>query len=249
MSGNVRLVRDDGCGIMAESSWGGADSVMTYLVAIGLPEFSTSTLTDLLDAWGYPLVALFIAIESSGIPFPGETMLVAAAVYAGAGHLSIAWVIVAASLGAITGDNLGYLAGRYGGRKLVERYGGYVRIKAHHLEYAERFFDRHGDKTVFFGRHLAVLRAWAAFLAGLNRMSWQKFTLYNAAGGILWSVLYGSIGYFLGNNLSLMHRVISGLGIVGALITVVLVVAVFVYWRRSRKAGTTNAASPPSTER
>lgn len=199
---------------------------------LGLPNFSTSTLMHLLDTWGYPLVALFIAVESTGIPFPGETMLVTAAVYAGTGHLSIFWVIVSAAIGAIMGDNFGYLAGRHGGRRLVLRFGKYVRIKPHHLDYAERFFQKHGDKTVFLGRHLAVLRAWAALLAGTNRMPWPKFLLYNAAGGIVWTVMYGILGYVLGNNLPLLHRVVTILGVIGVVIAALLVLALFVIWKR-----------------
>jgi len=103
---------------------------------IGVLGLSTSTLTHLLDLWGYPIVALFVAIESSGIPFPGETMLLVAATYAGAGHLRIPWVIAAAATGAIVGDNLGYTAGRFGGRALVERYGWYVRIRPERLDRA-----------------------------------------------------------------------------------------------------------------
>ncbi|HEX6510649.1 MAG TPA: DedA family protein [Chloroflexota bacterium] len=220
-----------------------------YTVAlIGILSLSTSDLTDLLDRWGYPLVTLFVGIESSGIPFPGETMLVTAAVYAGTGHLSIAGVIVAGILGAVMGDNLGYLAGRSGGRALVLRYGRYVRIKPEHLDRAEQYFARHGDKTVFFGRHLAILRAWAAFLAGMNRMPWPRFLLYNAAGGVLWVVLYSLLGYTLGNNLPLLHRILQILGIGGVLIVVgVVVVIAGVLVRRSRsRPGRSERASPPS---
>lgn len=201
---------------------------------IGLFDLSTKSLTHLLDAWGYPLVAIFVGIESSGIPFPGETMLVTAAVYAGTGHLAINWVIVAAALGAILGDNFGYIAGRQGGRRLAIHFGHHLRITPHHLDAAERFFQRHGDKTVFLGRHLAVLRAWAAFLAGMNRMSWQKFLLYNAAGGILWAGLYGMLGYVLGNNLPALHKVLSVLGITGAFITALLVLIFLMIWRKRR---------------
>lgn len=204
------------------------------LLILSLPSFSTHALTSLLDTWGYPLVALFIAIESTGIPFPGETMLVTAAVYAGTGHLSIAWVIVFGIVGAIMGDNFGYLAGRYGGRKLVERYGRYLRIRPHHLDYAEDFFRRHGDKTVFFGRHLAILRAWAAFLAGINRMPWPKFLLYNAAGAVVWVIMYGMLGYVLGNNLPVLHKVLSILGIGGFVVAGLIIVAAIVFWRRRR---------------
>ena len=163
-------------------------------------------------------------------------MLVGAAVYAGTGHLSILGVIVAAAIGAIMGDNIGYWAGRSGGRALILRYGHYVRIRAEHVDAAEGFFDRHGDKTVFFGRHIAVLRAWAAILAGANRMPWPKFLLYNAAGGILWVTIYGLLGYTLGNNLPLLHRIIQILGVGGILIAVVVVLAAAVLVRKRMTA-------------
>lgn len=205
-------------------------------------QLSFSALTHLLDSWGYPIVGLFVAIESSGIPFPGETMLLAAAVYAGTGHLAIGWVIVAASAGAILGDNLGYAAGRYGGRALVGRYGKYIRLTPRHLQSAEDFFDRHGDKTVFFGRHVAVLRAWAALLAGLNRMSWKKFLLFNAAGGILWASMYGMLGYALGNNLPLLWRIVHVLGVGGVVGAVAIGLIAYLLWRRrgARGAGLDN---------
>ncbi len=209
---------------------------MHLLPILALVHFSTSTLTGLLDRYGYPLVTVFVGIESSGIPFPGETMLVTAAVYAGTGHLSIAGVIVAGALGAIIGDNLGYTAGRYGGRALITRYGRYVRLRPEHLSYAEKFFERHGDKTVFLGRFVAILRAWAAFLAGTNRMRWPKFLLFNAAGGIIWAIVYGLLGYTLGNNLPLLHKVISILGIGGVVVAVIVVIVAVVVWRRRRSS-------------
>jgi membrane protein DedA with SNARE-associated domain len=221
---------------------------MHLLFFLALFNFSTSTLTQLLDRWGYPLVALFVGIESSGIPFPGETMLVTAAIYAGSGHLSIAGVIVAAAAGAIIGDNLGYTAGRYGGRALVTRYGRYVRIKPEHLEHAEVFFARHGDKTVFLGRFVAILRAWAAFLAGTNRMPWPKFVFFNAAGGITWAIVYGMLGYFLGNNLPLLHKVIQFLGIGGVALAVIVVAVAGVVWWRRRSAHATISEEPPSAD-
>jgi membrane protein DedA with SNARE-associated domain len=156
------------------------------------------TLQQFLDQWGYPVVFLFVMIESIGIPFPGETMLLLGAFFAAGGHLSIYGVIAAAAAGAIIGDNLGYWIGRKGGRPLIQRYGRYVLVKEERLSAAERFFERHGDKTVFFGRFISLLRTWAAFLAGVNQMRWPAFLLYNAAGGIFWAVIYGVIGYFVG---------------------------------------------------
>jgi membrane protein DedA with SNARE-associated domain len=225
------------------------DRVIEFIPILALFHFSTSDLTHLLDHWGYPLVTLFVGIESSGIPFPGETMLVTAAVYAGSGHLSIAGVIFAATLGAIVGDNIGYTAGRYAGRALLTRYGRYIRLKKEHLDYAERFFKAHGDKTVFLGRFIAVLRAWAAFLAGTNKMPWPKFLFFNAAGGITWATVYGMLGYTLGNNLPLLRRVISVLGVAGVALVVLIAVVAFVVWRlRSSKEEKTPDTSAKSNE-
>src|SRR5260221_14602181 len=138
--------------------------------------FATSTLTHLLTTYGYWAVLLFVALESTGIPFPGETMLLVAAIYAGTTHrLAIPWVIVAASSGAILGDNLGFWVGREGGYRLLRRYGRYIRLEERRLKLGQYLFMRHGGKVVFFGRLVAVLRAWAGFLAGTNRMRWPRF--------------------------------------------------------------------------
>jgi membrane protein DedA with SNARE-associated domain len=190
---------------------------------------SVHTLQHLLDTWGYLAVFFFVAVESTGIPFPGETMLVTAAAYAGTGHLMIGWVIVAAAAGAIFGDNCGYLVGRNGGRPLLVRYGKYVGVDAAKLNIAQRFFEKQGDKTVFFGRFIAVLRAWAAFLAGVNRMPWPKFLLFNAAGGICWATLYGLLAYKLGQSFDRIRGVVGLAALVALVIGVVLV---FFFHRR-----------------
>lgn len=197
---------------------------------------STTAPAHLLSHWGLLAVAVFVAIESSGIPFPGETMLIAAAVYAGTGRLPIVAVILSAAAGAIVGDNLGYLAGRYGGRALVIRYGKYVRIKPHHVRRAEVFFDRYGDRTVFFGRFVAVLRTWAALLAGTNRMDWRRFLVFNAAGGIVWAAVYGLLGFALGNNLPLLHRILRIMGVGGVLAALLIIAVAGVVWWRRRPA-------------
>src|SRR5579871_1528882 len=137
---------------------------------------SLQTLQNALSVIGYPAVTVFVMIESSGIPFPGETMLLLASFFAATNHtLQIPVVIACAALGAILGDNIGYAVGRTGGRALVMRYGKYIFLKQEHLDRAERFFAKHGNKTVFFGRFVSVLRAWAAFLAGVNSMHWRTF--------------------------------------------------------------------------
>ena len=196
-------------------------------------QLGTSTLTQLLATYGYLAVLFFVAIESTGIPFPGETMLLVAAIAAGMTHqLSIVWVIVAAASGAILGDNLGFWLGREGGYRLLCRYGRYIHLKERRLKLGQYLFLKHGDKVVFFGRFVAVLRAWAAFLAGTNRMRWSRFLLFNAAGGIVWATLYGLGGYFLGDNI---HRLVGPVGIVFLVLAVLLIIAGIVIVRRNEK--------------
>jgi len=151
-------------------------------------------------------VFLIVGAESVGIPLPGETTLILAALYAGATqHLNIAGVILAATLGAIIGDNIGYLLGRLGGYRLLRRYGHYVRIDEHRVKIGRYLFDRHGGKVVFFGRFVTVLRAYAAFLAGTMKMAWQRFLLFNAAGGVAWALLYGLGFYYFGSVLTALQ--------------------------------------------
>src|SRR5438876_866404 len=172
--------------------------------------FATSELTHFLVAYGYWAVLLGVAIESTGIPFPGETMLLVAAIYAGTTHrLSLPLVIIAAASGAILGDNLGYWVGREGGYRLLRRYGHVLGLDERKVKLGQYLFRKYGGAVVFFGRFIAVLRAWAAFLAGTNRMPWAPFLLYNALGGIIWATIYRVGGYFLGDN---VHRLTGPVG-------------------------------------
>jgi membrane protein DedA with SNARE-associated domain len=156
-----------------------------------------SVIDDLLSNFGYLAVFALIGIESLGIPAPGETMLVTAAVYAGAtGNLLIEGVIAAAIAGAVIGDNIGYAVGRKGGYRLLLKHGPKLRIKQSHLKVARYVFDRHGGKVVFFGRFVAILRTYAAFLAGVGQMEWKRFLAWNAAGGVVWATIFGLLGYF-----------------------------------------------------
>jgi membrane protein DedA with SNARE-associated domain len=197
-----------------------------------------------IQTWGYWMVFAAIGIESMGIPFPGETTLIAAAVYAGAsGNLNIVVVILAAATGAIIGDNLGYYIGRYGGYRLLGRVARYIRLDQSHLDAAQRYFAQHGNKTVFMGRFIVVLRAWAAFLAGVNQMPWRSFLFWNAFGGIVWATIYGTLGFVLGNNLPLLGQVVHALGIVGTLIAVAFILAIIVVWRRRRRLVPESAAT------
>src|SRR6202044_1228966 len=151
-----------------------------------------------LATYGYLAVFLIVAMESAGIPMPGETVLITAAILAGQGTLRIYGVIGAAAAGAIIGDNCGHWAGRAFGFLLLYRYGHYIRLDERRLKLGQYLFLRPGGKVVFFGRFVAVLRAFAAFLAGVNRYNWEEFFLYNAAGGIVWATIFGVGGYLLG---------------------------------------------------
>ncbi|HJT57130.1 MAG TPA: DedA family protein [Ktedonobacteraceae bacterium] len=202
---------------------------------------SLDLLRNALNLLGYPAVTLFIMIESSGIPFPGETMLLLASFYAGVEQqLQIPIVIACAAFGAIVGDNIGYIIGRTGGRALVDRFGRYIFLKPEHLDRAERFFVKHGNKTVFFGRFVSVLRAWSAFLAGVNHMPWRSFLFYNAAGGIVWAVFYGLLGFYAGryfkDNFAQVENIASTIGWAGAgAIAVGIVLAIVIYRLRKRR--------------
>jgi membrane protein DedA with SNARE-associated domain len=160
---------------------------------------SFAHLSDLIAAHGYIVVATVVALESMGLPLPGEATLVTAAIYAATTHrLSIVFVVGAAALGAIVGDNIGFWIGHRFGHDLLVRYGRFVRIDARRMKLGQYLFARHGGKVVFFGRFVALLRAVAALLAGINRMPWDRFLFFNAAGGVVWASTFGSGAYILG---------------------------------------------------
>jgi membrane-associated protein len=139
-------------------------------------------------------------MESAGVPIPGETVLITAAVLSRPEHhnYSLVSVIVVASVAAIVGDNVGYALGRYGGRRLIERWGPIRRYAQRTLPPSERFFAKHGAKAVFFGRFIAVLRVTAAWLAGLSHMQWWRFFVWNATGGIIWATGVSLLAYWAG---------------------------------------------------
>jgi membrane protein DedA with SNARE-associated domain len=190
-------------------------------------------LRHLLSLYGYWAVFGFVGIESVGIPFPGETMLIVAGIYAGASHnLSITLVIVAAAAGAIIGDNIGYAIGYFGGYRLLLRYGKYVRVDQRKVKLGRYIFLKHGGKVVFFGRFFSLLRTYAAFLAGTARMPWWRFLIYNAAGGIVWSVVYGVAAFYLGTQLERLSRPLS---IVLGILAVAAILAFMLFMRRNQR--------------
>jgi membrane protein DedA with SNARE-associated domain len=156
------------------------------------------TLLGVLTGLGYPGIATIVGLESAGLPLPGETMLLTASYLASTGHLSLPLVIAAAALGAVIGDSVGYLVGRKGGRRFLERYGRYAGITPEKLAKAEGYFTRHGGKTVFFGRFVAVLRILAGPLAGTSNMPYRRFLVANVVGAVSWATVMGTLGFFFG---------------------------------------------------
>jgi membrane-associated protein len=180
------------------------------------------------DHLGYPALVVLVAAESAGVPVPGETALIAAAVLAHQMHLDIELVIALAALGAIVGDNLGYLIGRTGGRRLLERPGPFEERRRAILNAGEPFFARYGPKAVFLGRWVAGLRIAAAWLAGISHMQWRLFAFWNALGGLAWATSVGLLAYALGD---VVERVFKGIGI-AAVAVVLLVLAA--WWAQRR---------------
>ena len=169
---------------------------------------------------GYPLLFVLVMGESSGVPIPGETALITAAVLASRGKLHIELVIPLAAAAAIVGDNIGYLIGRKGGRWLLERPGRFQRQRHEVLAVGEPFFERHGPKAVFLGRFLLGLRVWASWLAGATRMHWRSFLFWNAAGGICWATAVGLIAYFLGQSATNALETFGLYGLIAALVAI-----------------------------
>ena len=187
-----------------------------------------STLTHLIHTWGYWAVFLLVAGESLGIPLPGETAVILAAVYAGNSHQLDPWVIFGvAAAAAVIGDNIGYWIGAKAGFRLALRYGHKVGVDEHKLKIARYVFARQGTKVVFFGRFVSILRTYAAFLAGVDKMPWPRFLVANAAGGILWSGIYTFVAYLVGGameHLSGTVNLIIGLLAAAAVIAALLIV-------------------------
>jgi membrane protein DedA with SNARE-associated domain len=178
--------------------------------------------THFIEDYGLFFLFAIVCLESAGAWLPGETALIAAAIYASNGHLSITGVIAVAAAGAIIGDNAGYWLGREGGRRLLYRYALLRRFAERVLPPAERFFKRHGGKAVFFARFFGGVRVTGAWMAGITRMSWWRFLFWNAAGGIVWAVGVGIIAFYGGQAAA---DVIEEYGLYGGIAVVVIVVA------------------------
>lgn len=200
---------------------------------VQLPGF-LQALAPVLDRWGYLAVAFLLFVEDFGVPAPGETILIAASVYAGAGRLNIVAVGVIAFAAAVLGDNTGYAIGHFGGRALVLRYGRYVRLTEERLSKAEGFFTRRGGAIVTVARFIEGLRQANGIVAGTTGMHWRKFLFYNALGAALWVGTWTSVGYLAGDHIETIYRQVSrySLYLLAAAVVLVIVWAVLRYRRR-----------------
>ena len=184
----------------------------------------------IVASYGYAAVFIVVMLESAGVPLPGETILVSAAVYAGSRHsLDIRYVIASAAGAAILGDNIGFWIGREFGTLLLSRWGYLVGLDERRRKLGQYLFLRHGGKIVFFGRFIALLRTFAALLAGANGLSPLRFFVFNAAGGIVWATAFGLGGYLLGESIHLIAGSLGWAALIAALVFVVIL------WRYYKK--------------
>ena len=189
----------------------------------------------IVDALGYPSAGLGILIESAGVPFPGELLLLAAGAWAAARHHSIVLVILFGFLGATAGADLGYYLGYRGGRPFMERFGAIFRVRPEHIARAELFFARHGDKAILAARFVLGLRTWGSMLAGMAHMPFWRFQIFSAIGGLAWAIVIGAAGYLLGSNLDVIDGVIRDVGAGGLAIAVIIVILAVLAGRRASR--------------
>jgi membrane protein DedA with SNARE-associated domain len=183
-------------------------SVVCWWYMTALPGF-LQTAAPFLDSYGYVGVASLLVLEDFGLPVPGETILIAAAIYAGTGRLNVVVLLLVAIIAAIIGDNIGFAIGHYGGDRLVRRYGRYVLLSPEKLEHAKEFFNRHGGWVVVIARFVEGLRQLNGIIAGTAEMRWRRFLVYNVVGASLWASAWVTAGYLAGNNIGPIYKIVQ----------------------------------------
>lgn len=188
--------------------------------------------------YGYWAIALALLCENAGIPVPGETTLLLASFLAFSEHkLDLGWIMVVATCAAVIGDNIGYALGHYGGRPLLERYLHFFRISQSTLERGEKLFARYGSSTVFFARFIFGLRIFTGPLAGVLRMPWKAFALFNFLGAAVWVSAIATVGYFFGKHWDAMEHILGRFNLAVAIVVLLLIP---IFWRRYHRASGEN---------
>ena len=193
-------------------------------------------LLDLFARYGYAVVFGGVFLENAGLPIPGETMLLAGAALAHSGQLTLVWVIVTAIAGAILGDNLGFFIGRRGGRRIAERHGWRIGMTRERLVEFDRFFEKHGAKTVFAARFITGLRVVGAVLAGGSGMPWPTFLFFNATGAVVWCTAVAFAGYSLAHSWDTLERWIGGTGLIALVLVIIAGLIGIARARRNRQS-------------
>jgi membrane protein DedA with SNARE-associated domain len=195
--------------------------------------FPLHWLDDALKDYGYSAVFVGLLLESTGLPLPGESLMIGAAIYAATTHkLNILYIVPVAALGAICGDQIGYFIGRWIGFRVLKRWGRRIGLSEERLDLGRFLFRKYGGRVVFIGRFVAVLRTFVALLAGANRMAWHSFLLWNALGGVGWTSLYGFGAFALGKAAQQVSGPVGiGLAVAGG----VLLIAALVFVKRNEK--------------
>ena len=213
-----------------------------------LPGFLNS-LSSPLAHYGIWAILLLVLLEDFGIPVPGETVLIAGAIFAGSGRLNIVAVGVTGFIAAVLGDNIGYAIGRFGGRAPVERWGKYVFITPERLDKAEAFFKRHGGKIITIARFIEGLRQANGIIAGITDMHWLRFVAYNALGAALWVGTWVSVGYFAGQHITTIYNTVTRYSLYAAIAAVVLIAAWVLHRLRKRRRSLATAVQQMDARR
>jgi membrane protein DedA with SNARE-associated domain len=203
-----------------------------------LPGF-LNVVAPYLEHYSYWAVLLLVMLEDFGVPVPGETILIAAAIFAGAGRLNVVLVGLIGFIAAVIGDNIGFAIGHFGGRALALRWGKYVFLTEERLTKAEVFFNRHGGKIIVVARFIEGLRQANGIIAGISGMRWLRFAFYNALGAALWVGTWVTLGYLAGNHINTIYHYITNYSYY-ALIVVAVLLASYIIWRvlrRRQRAG------------
>lgn len=218
-----------------------APTIAASLVAAAKPLPGVfAHLEPTLRQWGYLAVAVVVLVENFGVPLPGETILIAAALYAGTGRMSIWLVAVVAVVASVIGASVGYVIGQRGGRRLIERYGRAVRLTPERIDRVETFFDRRGGWLITFGRYVEGVRQFLSIIVGMSEMAFPRFLLFTVIGAALWTATWSALGYFAGDH---VETVAHDLGYVGIAALVVVVLLVVLHLRRRRSRTTSEDAS------